>query len=219
MANLKKSEKEIWDELYREETNLHPIQDFISELIEIFRKSNVQTVLDLACGSGKYLLHLLENGFNMFGLDISKEAIKITENLLKDKALNAELAIGSMFERLPYNNDFFDAVICIRALNHGTIEQIQQCIKEIERVLKSVGLIFITVRKKVSRRKRLPFKQISPRTYIPLEGAEKGIVHYLFNKKILRKEFKHFQIIDLNAIHGPRSWESYFHLFGKLKSS
>ncbi|GAH89086.1 unnamed protein product, partial [marine sediment metagenome] len=33
------------------------------------------------------------------------------------------------------------------------------------------------------KKKRLPFKQIAPRTYIPLEGDEKGIAHYLFNKK------------------------------------
>ena len=218
MINLKKSEKEIWDELYKKESNVPPIQDFIYELIKIFKKCNIQTVLDLACGSGRYLIHLLENGFNMYGLDIAQEAIKIANNLLEEKDLNAELAIGSMFESLPYNNNFFDAVICISSLNHGTIEEIREGIKEIERILKPGGLISITVRKKVSKKKRLPFKQIAPRTYIPLEGDEKGIAHYLFNKKILRKELKHFQICFLKTIYGPKSWEAYYYMLGKLIS-
>ncbi|MFX1259122.1 MAG: class I SAM-dependent methyltransferase [Promethearchaeota archaeon] len=215
---MKNSEKEIWDELYKKESKIFPIQEFIYELIEMFKKRKIRTILDLACGSGRYLIHLLESGLNAYGLDISKEAIKIANNLLKEKALNAELTIGSMFERLPYNDNFFDAVICIRSLNHGTIEEIRRGIKEIERILKSGGLIFVTVRKKGLKRKRLPFKHIAPRTYIPLEGDEKGIKHYLFNKKRLRKEFKRFQICYLKSVYGPKNWESYYHLLGKLIS-
>ena len=39
MISLKNSEKEIWDELYKKELELPAIQDFIYELIEIFKKS------------------------------------------------------------------------------------------------------------------------------------------------------------------------------------
>ena len=60
MKNLKKSEKEIWNELYKEGSKLYPLQDFIFMLIDVFRKSNIQTILDLACGLGKSLIHLLK---------------------------------------------------------------------------------------------------------------------------------------------------------------
>jgi hypothetical protein len=33
----------------------------------------------------------------------------------------------------------------------------------------------------------LKVKMIAPRTYQPLEGKEKGVTHYLFNKSILKK--------------------------------
>lgn len=214
---MKNSNKEIWDKLFRKELKLQPTQDYIDKIIEVFKKFNVKRILDLACGSGRYLFYLLEKGFNMYGIDISEEAIKIAYSLLKNKNLNAEFNIGSMFELLPYNNNFFDGLICIRSFNHGTIEDIRYGIKEIERVLKPRGLIFMTVRKKVSKKKRLPFKQIAPRTCVPLEGDEKGIIHYLFNKKILKKEFKNFKICSLKIIYGPHSWEVYYNLLGRLK--
>lgn len=219
MERLKKSEKEIWNELHKGSTSLSPIQDFILELTTFFKGNNVQNVLDLACGTGQYLIHLLKKGFSVQGLDISEEAINIVRNLMEAQNFNAKLFVGSMFERFPHEDDYFDALICIRALNHGTIEQIRACIKEIERVLKPEGLIFMTVRKKGSKRKRLPFRELSRRTYIPLEGAEKGIIHYLFNRKILRTEFRHFQIIYLKTVYGPKSWESYYHLLAKLRNS
>jgi hypothetical protein len=63
-------------------------------------------------------------------------------------------------------------------------------IKEIERVLVSHGLIFITVPKSLARTLDI----VAPRTFIPLEGLDKGLVHYIFNKGLLRKEFSRFRI-------------------------
>jgi len=49
------------------------------------------------------------------------------------------------------------------------------------------SIVYLTVPKKKSKNKRLPFKEIEEITYIPLEGKEKGVIHYLFNKKLIRK--------------------------------
>ena len=76
-----------------------------------------------------------------------------------------------------------------------------------------------TSTKKGSKKKRLPFKQIAPRTYVPLEGDERGIEHFFFNKRILRKEFNDFKICSLKVKKGPKAWEAYYQLLGKLKYS
>jgi len=106
-----------------------------------------------------------------------------------------------MHKRLPYKNDFFDAIISIQTLNHGRINDIRRTIKEMKRILKPKGLIFITVSKLLPKRRipkdrRYEVKFIAPRTYIILGGPEKGLIHYRFNKKILKKEFKDFKILD-----------------------
>ena len=81
-----------------------------------------------------------------------------------------------------------------------------------ERVLNPGGLIFVTVRKKVAKKKMHPFKEIAPHTYVPLAGQEKGIVHYLFTKNFLKKEFKNFKV---------KIWldkgRNYYCLLGGLK--
>ena len=79
-----------------------------------------------------------------------------------------------------------------------------------ERVLKPGGLIFITVRKRKFRKfypkstiiekygkQKSRYRIIGPRIYAPIEGGEKGLPHYLFNKELIRKEFKNFKIHDI----------------------
>jgi len=89
-----------------------------------------------------------------------------------------------------------------KATHHAKIEKIRKLIKEMERILKLGGLIFVTVRKhrskkEIPKEKLWKIKFIAPRTFIPLSHEEKGLIHYLFNKKLLRKEFKNFKIYDI----------------------
>jgi ubiquinone/menaquinone biosynthesis C-methylase UbiE len=98
-------------------------------------------------------------------------------------------------------------------IHHARIEDIRKAIKEIQRVLKPRGLIFITVRKRIPKKRRLKFKKLDSRTYIPVEGDEKGLIHYLFNKRLLRKEFKNFEIHDIWV-----DLENYYCLLGELSA-
>jgi len=219
MGKMKNRLKTQWNEVYKNEKRPKPIQEDFPDVVKVFKEHNVNRVLDLACGSGRHLVYLASEGFSVYGLDISKEGITKAQAALKEKHLKADLVVGSMYQRLPYETDFFDAIICIRALHHGTIEEISRAIKEMERVLKPKGLIYVTVRKRIPKREMLPHKYIAPRTYVPTEGKEKGVVHYLFNKKLLEKKFKNFKILRLKADHGPKKWEAYYSLLGELKQN
>lgn len=206
--------KKAWDEIYKKERSLPPIQEDMAKIIDLFRKRNVKKVLDLACGSGRHTIYLAEQCFEVYGIDISEEGIKTANYWLKKMNLNANLVVGSMYERLPYEDNFFGAVICIRSIYHARIEAIRKAIKEIERVLKPRGLFFLTFRKKSISRMRVSLsKKIAPRTYIVLEGKEKGVTHYLFNKRLIRKEFKNFRIHDLWIDSG----DGYYCFLGELR--
>ena len=206
-----------WDAIYKQ-VGRHYITslEYMPELSKLFAKHDVKKVLDLGCGAGGHMVYLARHGFEVYGIDISKEAIKIAEEWLKEKKLKGNLRVGSIYKRLAYRDDFFDAVISFRVLHHAKIQDIRKVIKEIERVLKPHGVLFITIRKKISRKKMTKHKMLDSRTYVPIEGEEKGTVHYLFNKKLLREEFRNFEIHELRIDYGKKEWERYYCLIGEL---
>ena len=167
-----------WDEIYKQygKFPVNP-QEGIEKVVQIFKEHNVKRVLDLGCGSGRHIIYLAERGFEVYGIDIAEMGIKITKDWLDEKNLKADLKIGSIYETLPYEDKFFDAVISIRVIYHARIEDIRKAIKEIERVLKPRGLVFVTVRKRVPKTKRLKFSTFDARTYVPLEGDELSLIH------------------------------------------
>lgn len=182
----------------------------MSKILKIFKRRKVKKVLDLGCGSGRHVIFLVKHGFNVYGFDIANEGIKIAKQWLKKEKLKANFKIGSIYKKLPYEDNFFNAVISTHAIHHGKIEDIRKAIHELERVLKPGGLIFVTFRKRKFRKyyskgtiiekygqRKVNYKVIGPRTYAPTEGGEKGLIHYLFNKKLIRKEFKNFKINEL----------------------
>jgi ubiquinone/menaquinone biosynthesis C-methylase UbiE len=215
MQRLKKS---VWGDRFKKEgiIFLKPQED-MSKIVKLFKNYKVKRVLDLGCGSGRHLVYLAKHGFDVCGIDIAESGIKIAKKWLRKEGLKADLKVGDIYKRLPYEDDFFDAIICIRTLNHGKIEWIKKCIREMERILKPNGLIFVTVHKHLPKRlipkeKLYGIKWIAPRTYVILGGPERGMPHYRFNKKILLKEFKNFKILDF--------WidsENFYCLIGQLK--
>jgi len=56
------------------------------------------------------------------------------------------------------------------------------------------------------------YKVIGLRIYVPVEGGEKGLIHFCFNKKLIKKEFKNFK--------NSKIWIKYGHycFLGGLKS-
>lgn len=204
-----KMTKKRWDHIYTKESRVN-IDESIPKIAALFKELNVFRVLDLGCGSGRHTIYLAGKGFNVYGIDISDVGVKTARSWLQRKGLHAELTTGSIFELL-YEDNFFDGIICVKVLHHGRIENIQRAIKEMERVLRHEGVIFVSVRKPVEN-ERGTSRRIAPRTYVPAEGKEKGVVHYLFDEKLLRKEFKNFFIQELWVdSHG------YYCLFGKLR--
>jgi len=138
-----------WNKIFEEKGRvfMKPKKEII-EAAEIFKKRGVKRILDLGCGTGRHVVYLAKNGFDVYGYDIAEERIRQTKEWLKEEGLKANFKIGSIYERLPYKDDFFDAVISTHTIHHGKIENIKKAIKEIERVLKPGGIIFINLRKR-----------------------------------------------------------------------
>lgn len=77
-----------------------------------------KSVLELGCGSGHTLAYLWErkNAAELWGLDLSAEQIRFTEEFLAGKSITAKLLLASMDENLGLPEDYFDFVVSIYAL-------------------------------------------------------------------------------------------------------
>lgn len=109
----------------------------ILDLLE--RGPKYDCVLDLGCGPGTMTEDLLAISNKVWGIDISKEMVKIAnarfaENRFKDRV---QFKVGNA-ENLKFPNEYFDAVICIGVLRY--VESLQQALEEIYRVLKPGGV-------------------------------------------------------------------------------
>ena len=218
-----------WDKIFKQYGKVFAKpQEDIPKIAKLLKKKGIKKVLDLGCGSGRHLVYLLKRGFDVYGIDNAPEGIKIAREWLRKEKLKSNFKIRDIYQKLPYRNKFFDAIISIQVLHHNKIAKIRKLIKEIERILKPGGLIFVTVRRKKIKKLwprskiteglssgmvRTRDKVIAPRTCVPIEGREKGLIHYLFNKSLLRKEFKNFKIYDI-WVDSRR----HYCLLGELKS-
>jgi ubiquinone/menaquinone biosynthesis C-methylase UbiE len=184
----------IWNELFSQEHRELSVQEYLPVIASGLKAQGAKQVLDLGSGSGRHTVYLAREGFDVYGLDFSEKAIEQTKRELKKERLEALITKASMYERYPFDDCFFDAVFSIQAINHGTYDSIKRAAREIERVLKPHGYIYLTSRKKKAKGERLRFEQLDTHTYIPLEGKEQGQVHYLFTKQTLRRTFQDFKM-------------------------
>jgi ubiquinone/menaquinone biosynthesis C-methylase UbiE len=163
----------------------------IPELEKKFKKRKVKRILDIAFGSGRHIVFFAKHGYDVYGFDNSQTAQKLTEKKLKQEHLKAHLLLSDMNIKFPYKNGFFDAEIAISAIEHTTYTKLKKVTKEMRRVLKKGGVIFISV---PAEKKLVRSKMIDYRTQVPLEGMEKGIPHFYFNKAEIRKLFYGFDL-------------------------
>lgn len=107
-----------------------------------FLKKEVKnkTVLDLGCGTGKYLSMLSKSCKKYYGIDISKEELRIAESKKSD---NTEL-IHASADKIPLPNESIDIVFCTWVM--GSIKNYRtkkKALDEIDRVLKTKGIVYL----------------------------------------------------------------------------
>lgn len=173
----------------------------LPKFVELLKSVDGKDVLDLGCGTGRHVIALAREGFRVFGLDIVETAIEVAKERLQEEGLEAEVRVGNFYEKLPYEDNFFDGVISTIAIHHARVFRIKRAIKEIKRVMRPGGILMIEV--PANDPKRTDFKEgrkeIEPGTFIPTKGSEKNVPHHIFSSEEELKEFfPDFEVLDIH---------------------
>ncbi len=110
--------------------------------LKLTLKSNSK-VLDLGFGDGRNTAFLIEQGYEVYGIEITKEIVDLTAKRLANLGLSATLKIGRNRD-IPFEDDFFDVILgCHVSYYCDGADNFQVNLKEFARVLKPKGW-FIT---------------------------------------------------------------------------
>lgn len=188
-----------WDEIFkRGEFHRQEPHPLVVEFAQLLKERGARTVLDLGCGTGRHLAYLAQEGFNVYGADISETALEHARQWLNREDFTVELKQSDM-TAIAYPDGFFDAVISIFVIYHSTVENMGKAIAEIYRVLKAGGLALLTFLSKRSYRYGNG-KEIEPGTFIPDIGPDAGIPHHYSDLKELEDLLKRFTILKIELV-------------------
>lgn len=144
--------------------------------------SKDQSILDLACGYGRFTIPLAQKGYDIKGLDISPNLIANAKETAKKKNLNIDFRVGDM-RKLSYRDDSFDSVICMWSA-FSELPELGDQLKSIEemlRVLKKGGLAFLEMSQPEINKERVFAPIIEGIVGVPMYRHDVGTIQELMN--------------------------------------
>jgi len=144
---------------------------------------NCHKVLDAGCGNGRNLVYFLRNGYDVYAIDPSPDAVKAVRELAK--SLVPTLPLSNFWdvavEDMPFLDEYFDLVISSAVLHFAHSEvHFDKMMHAMWRVLKPGGYFFARLASDIGL-EALVIPEGNGRYLLP-DGSER----YLVNERILQ---------------------------------
>ncbi|MEO3402995.1 class I SAM-dependent methyltransferase [Mucilaginibacter sp. CAU 1740] len=141
------------------------------------RFDSCTTVLDAGCGGGRNLVYFLNNGFEVYGIDQSAEAVEAVKQLSASLSPANPLdnfAVAPV-EDLPFADAQFDVVICSAVLHFAQdAEHFDAMVRSLWRVLKPGGHFFARLASDIGIEDKV--KPLGNFRYLLPDGSERFLV-------------------------------------------
>jgi SAM-dependent methyltransferase len=167
-------------------------------LIPALQQAGVRRVLDAGCGVGRHLLPLLAAGFAVWGVDVDAQVLHLLQDRLNKAGVDAAgpyLAQADL-NRLPFGAGAFDLVVSIKVINHGYAAAFREYCRELDRVVKPGGHLFINVApRECGEKVRLPqTRELEPGTLVDIATPDGTLIHHFPTPEELREHFPGYRV-------------------------
>ncbi len=137
-----------WDErsqYFDEEHNTEDLSLWSQELMKLLKEDNrdVKKILDIGTGTGFLALLLAGNGYDVTGVDISKEMMELGKKKAVDCGCNIDFKY-SLCEDMPFGDNEFDAAVNARVI--WTLTDPVKALNEWKRVVRPGGKVISFMR-------------------------------------------------------------------------
>ncbi len=114
----------------------------ILEWAQDFVPSEIPTILDWGCGTGRIVQHLhrYDPYLLLYGADINKEMINWNHQNIKD----VYFSHNTLNTPTTYPSNYFDLIYGISVLTHIPSNKQKEWIEEMDRIIKSSGIFLVT---------------------------------------------------------------------------
>jgi len=150
----KNSEKDFYEIILKRYSNkefvkkyskgaLVGLKDYEEKIVDNFLR-NYKKILAIGCGCGREVFALSEKGYDVTGIDISKEMIKKAKEISKEKGIKAKFKIGDV-SKINLGKEKYDAVILFNCVINQipSKEKRKKAIENVRKALKKEGIIVI----------------------------------------------------------------------------
>jgi ubiquinone/menaquinone biosynthesis C-methylase UbiE len=137
------------------------------KILGSFINSSGKLVLEAGIGTGRFATWLAKKGFEVVGIDISREMLKKAKE--RKEILNADIGLALADAHfLPFRKGLFDNCICINVMDH--FSDVDGFLRQVKHVIRSEGYfifnfsnsrsIYLPIAIIINLRKRALFKSV-----------------------------------------------------------
>lgn len=187
-------------DLLNAEKNYAQEVEYVIDTIAPYTK-DIQTIADLGCGSGKHILELCKNGFDVSGVDLSPQMLQQAEynyTQLKQEGWGKADFTCADISAIKLNKQFDVVLSLFHVMSYLTSnEQLQNTLKSVNQLLKPQGVFAFDVwygpavltDKPYSRIREFENEQIQvSRTANPVLYANENRVDVNFDIRVTNKQ-------------------------------
>jgi len=194
----------LWSPLYDVEGGNYPNAShlqFIQKFIDLLPQNS--TILDAACGKGRYMPQLLEKGHSIIGIDQAKGMLARA----REKFPNVQFEKVGLQE-MSFEN-IFDGAICMDAMEHVCPEDWTLILGNFHRALKQKGYLYFTVEIQDESEVKAAFDEAQQSGFPVVYGEwiNDGVYHYYPALKQVREWVQQARLVILEEGEG----DGYYH--------